>query len=79
MAWECIDVGFFKCFSAEASAGISNKKGLHAGLVASILSADITFSPGALEVGLQGYLGGAGFNGFVNTDGFSWSYVNAVG
>ena len=47
--------------------------------MASILSADITFSLGALELGLQGYLGGAGFTGSANVDGFPWSFANAVG
>ena len=73
--WSHSSVTFARFFSAEASAGITKEDGLHAGFLASMLSADATISFWIFEVELTGYLGAVGAEASLNTNGLSFAFA----
>ena len=77
LEWDHLSVTLLRSFCAEASAGITKEDGLHAGVMASIVSADITISFWAFEAQFIGYVGAIGIKAGLNTNGFSAGYAAA--
>ena len=73
--WEDSSVILSRIFNVEASAGITKEDGVHAGIMASMLSAGTTISLWIIEVELTGYVGAIGGKAAINSNGLTFAFA----